>query len=285
MDEVKYVNCCDGFGRYLEELPNDQNADPGYRHIRIQIITPGGALHGSLRARFCPGCGKEFKIDESTTRETVQKHTASLNCSLVEQNSNLVVRNLALGDTPAPIDWSKPGMIAVRDWLSKGPRPGCRRASFGELNDGGFEIGLFCRVSFKEGRSKLEGHGWRYWREASYEETLAAVVAWIQEQREGVTKTEATPVCGCRTESDNHEAYCQISLFKRGLPWQPLNVHEWAEIEAELVKAECVEAEKLRIKHYNHKFRCTHKNAAGEDVRYACGGGDTFCPVCRQQFD
>ncbi len=64
MYPTKLVNCCTEFGSYLEELPNDQEADPGYRHIRLEIITPSGSMRGNVRIRFCPWCGKEFKIEK-----------------------------------------------------------------------------------------------------------------------------------------------------------------------------------------------------------------------------
>lgn len=60
MDKIKYVECCEHFGRYMEELPNDQHADPGYRHIRLEVTLPGTSVHGNMRVRFCPWCGKEF---------------------------------------------------------------------------------------------------------------------------------------------------------------------------------------------------------------------------------
>lgn len=108
-----------------------------------------------------------------------------------------------------------------------------------------------------------------------------------------MVQEEETPVCSCRLTkpnqpgfmSGNHEAYCQVSMRDRGLPWQPLNVFEWDCENARLrAEEERLLAEIRRIRD-NHKFRCTHKNAAGEDVRQAVGGGETFCYTCRQQFD
>lgn len=54
-------------------------------------------------------CAKRLQtIQEQQKRirelEEQAKHSASVNCTLVEQNAKLIQRNLALGDTPAP--WS-----------------------------------------------------------------------------------------------------------------------------------------------------------------------------------
>lgn len=62
MDDINYVDCCTEFGKLLEELPNDQNTDPGYRHIRITASL--GGITYSKRVRFCPGCGKEFRVKQ-----------------------------------------------------------------------------------------------------------------------------------------------------------------------------------------------------------------------------
>lgn len=53
------VNCCELGAQFLNELPNDQQADPGWRHIRILTSNDGGTL--SSRARFCPWCGTCFR--------------------------------------------------------------------------------------------------------------------------------------------------------------------------------------------------------------------------------
>jgi hypothetical protein len=62
------VECCDQGALYLKELPNDQKADPGWLHIRLDIRTPpaGDDLFspaGSLyaRVRYCPFCGFAFR--------------------------------------------------------------------------------------------------------------------------------------------------------------------------------------------------------------------------------
>lgn len=52
--------CCAEGDRLLRELDNDQNADPGYRHIRLEVQARG--FNFSTRARFCPWCGTEFKV-------------------------------------------------------------------------------------------------------------------------------------------------------------------------------------------------------------------------------
>jgi hypothetical protein len=52
--------CCDKALAYLQELPNDQHADPGYRHIRIEVSVRGVIIYD--RVRFCPWCGERFVL-------------------------------------------------------------------------------------------------------------------------------------------------------------------------------------------------------------------------------
>jgi hypothetical protein len=57
-DCLRDVCCVEGL-RYLGELPNDQHADPGWRHVRLDIRWMGGTL--SKRIRYCPFCGSSFR--------------------------------------------------------------------------------------------------------------------------------------------------------------------------------------------------------------------------------
>jgi hypothetical protein len=56
------VDCCKEGNEYIVEYPNDQGADPGYRHIRLSIQTPNSRWIGNVRIRFCPFCGTEYKL-------------------------------------------------------------------------------------------------------------------------------------------------------------------------------------------------------------------------------
>ncbi len=63
MTLITSVGCCPEFGSLLEELNNSQEADPGYRHIRLTVTVPGGGATGKVRVRFCPWCGTQFRIE------------------------------------------------------------------------------------------------------------------------------------------------------------------------------------------------------------------------------
>lgn len=65
------VICCEAAKLWLQELPNDQNTDPGYRHVRLQVQARG--LNGSTRARFCPWRGGEFRVEAEGPASTVEE--------------------------------------------------------------------------------------------------------------------------------------------------------------------------------------------------------------------
>lgn len=69
-------------------------------------------------------------------------------------------------------------------WLQRGSKFGCRRATLGDYAvDGkvvGFEIGLFCRESFKPDGTPLQGEGWRYFREPDLERAQRVVEVWTK---------------------------------------------------------------------------------------------------------
>lgn len=46
---------------FLYELLNDQDAVPGYRHIRMNIQSHSAGIISTVRVKFCPFCGHEFK--------------------------------------------------------------------------------------------------------------------------------------------------------------------------------------------------------------------------------
>ena len=78
MTAERSVSCCEKGAENLRELPNDQNADPGWRHIRLDIRTPpaGDDVYspaGSFyaRVRYCPFCGFAFRnaAQAPTSRE------------------------------------------------------------------------------------------------------------------------------------------------------------------------------------------------------------------------
>ena len=56
------VNCCFNTRStiYLYEVANDQDAVPGYRYIRTDIQGIDGLIR-TVRIKFCPFCGQEFK--------------------------------------------------------------------------------------------------------------------------------------------------------------------------------------------------------------------------------
>lgn len=58
---TKPVTCCGKGAEFLFELSNDLDADPGYRHVRMAISQEGRKFTPSVRVRFCPFCGFEFK--------------------------------------------------------------------------------------------------------------------------------------------------------------------------------------------------------------------------------
>lgn len=97
------------------------------------------------------------------------------------------------------------------------------------------------------------------------------------------------PVCNCGTTTEghpnfgskSHEGYCQISLKQHGFPYLPLNVFDWATEDVAIQ----MEIEKLQEKRQRHRARCTHKMPGGSDVRRPCGGDETWCDTCKQQFD
>lgn len=60
-----------------------------------------------------------------------------------------------------------------------------------------------------------------------------------------------------------------------------LNTLEWEVEEKRLKSAISTSESMLRAL----RFRCSHHNEAGEDVRYGCGGGETMCPACGTQCD
>lgn len=103
-----------------------------------------------------------------------------------------------------------------------------------------------------------------------------------------IGEASAAPVCTCGVAKHgykNHEGFCAVSLRDRGLPWQPLSTIEWEIENTRLREEEEQLLAEIRRKRDNHKFRCTHKHPDGTDLRAACGGGETFCYTCRQQFD
>lgn len=60
--------CCARGREYLTVCPDDQEADPGWQHVRTKIGTPGvTSIVGNVRVRFCPFCGQSFaKLQPST---------------------------------------------------------------------------------------------------------------------------------------------------------------------------------------------------------------------------
>lgn len=57
----KSVGCCEASKHLIIEMANDQDGDPGYRHIRMSITSTDDSFLTSSRIRFCPFCGTEFK--------------------------------------------------------------------------------------------------------------------------------------------------------------------------------------------------------------------------------
>lgn len=57
------VTCCDEGSRFIEELDNDQKADPGWRHIRMTVKTRSEVIVADTRIRHCPWCGFAFRDD------------------------------------------------------------------------------------------------------------------------------------------------------------------------------------------------------------------------------
>lgn len=53
--------CCSSGADYIREYPDDQEADPGWQHVRVKLGTPGvTSIVGNVRVRFCPFCGQSF---------------------------------------------------------------------------------------------------------------------------------------------------------------------------------------------------------------------------------
>jgi len=59
--ERKMADCCDEGRRLIIELDNDQKAFPGFKHMRLQVSTPSGSLHGNMPIFYCPWCGTKFE--------------------------------------------------------------------------------------------------------------------------------------------------------------------------------------------------------------------------------
>lgn len=59
-ENKKNFICCKDAAPFLRELDNSQQADPGYRHIRLSANTADDSALAFLRIRFCPWCGNEL---------------------------------------------------------------------------------------------------------------------------------------------------------------------------------------------------------------------------------
>jgi hypothetical protein len=66
------VSCCEAGAHHLKELPNDQQADPGWRHIRLHVQSNG--FDWSTSARYCPWCG--FAFTEAPPAEAASPQTS-----------------------------------------------------------------------------------------------------------------------------------------------------------------------------------------------------------------
>ncbi len=62
MREGSRPGCCERGDAVLREHDNSQLADPGWRHVRINVQSPNLACSGSERVRFCPYCGSAFRL-------------------------------------------------------------------------------------------------------------------------------------------------------------------------------------------------------------------------------